>query len=232
MLSFKPRRWTVACAVLAAACLAGCVSIKSQTAVQRAPGVVELRGVVCATDYDRSRSPACQRSNIAERDNATGEAELTGLGQLLVGFRVPAGTTAPASFPSDTQDVNFTASPSYTAALEALFPTDPAEGWAGYISTAKRFDPGEPADRVTGFRPEFVLPPQPGGFEGPFQWRLVAGFRELASADQAGNPVECRVRAQVRRLTAEHPAALPGQPTGPGERLRIPVRRRRDRARG
>ena len=134
---------------------------------------------------------ACQRSNIAERDNATGEAELTGLGQLLVGFRVPEGTSAPASFPSDSQDLNFSASPSYTAALEALFPTDPGERWAGYISTAKRFDPDEPADRVTGFRPEFGLPPQPGGFEGSFGWRLVAGFRELVSADQAGIPVEC-----------------------------------------
>ena len=92
MLSFKPRRWAVACAVLAAACLAGCVSIKSQTAVQRAPGVVELRGVVCATDYDSTHSATCRRTNVAERDNDTGEAELTGLGQLLVGFRVPEGT--------------------------------------------------------------------------------------------------------------------------------------------
>ena len=192
MLSFNPRRWAVACAVLgASAFLAGCVSIKSQTAVQRAPGVVELRGVVCATDYDRTHSAACQRSNVAERDNATGEAELTGLGQLLIGFRVPAGTTAPASFPSDAQDVNFSASPSYTAALEALFPTGSGEGWAGYISTAKRFEPDALADRVTGFRPEFGLPPQPGGFDGPFPWRLVAGFRALNTADQAGNPVVC-----------------------------------------
>lgn len=191
MLSFKPRRLAVACAVLAAACLTGCVSIKSQTAVQRAPGVVELRGVVCATDYDSTHSATCRRTNVAERDNDTGEAELTGLGQLLVGFRVPEGTSAPDGFPSDATDVIFSASPSYTAALEALFPTGPDERWAGYISTAKRFDPDELADRVTGFRPEFGLPPQPGGFEGPFGWRLVAGFRALNSADDAGNPVQC-----------------------------------------
>ena len=189
MLSFKPRRWAVACAVLAAACLAGCVSIKSQTAVQRAPGVVELRGVVCATDYDSTHSATCRRTNVAERDNDTGEAELTGLGQLLVGFRVPEGTSAPAGFPSDATDVNFSASPTYSAELEALFPTGPDERWDGYISTAKRFDPDELADRVTGFRPEFGLP---GGFEGPFGWRLVAGFRPLGDAGQAGKPVDCQ----------------------------------------
>ena len=131
----------------------------------------------------------CRRTNVAERDNDTGEAELTGLGQLLVGFRVPEGTSAPAGFPSDATDVIFSASPTYAAELEALFPTGPGERWTGYISTAKRFDPDELADRVTGFRPEFGLP---GGFEGPFGWRLVAGFRPLGDAGQAGKPVDCQ----------------------------------------
>jgi hypothetical protein len=192
MLSLNPRRWAAAFAVLGTAgFLSGCVSIKSQTAVQRAPGVVELRGVVCASDYNASRSPACRVANIAERDNGTGDAEATGLGQLLVGFRVPEGTTAPESFPSDAQDVSFTANAGYTAALESLFPTGDGERWAGYISSAKSFDPGVPADRVTGFRPEFGLPARPGGFEGPFPWRLVVGFRQLANVGQAGNPVNC-----------------------------------------
>ena len=183
-------RWAVALAVLAGT-LTGCVSIKSQTAVQRAPGVVELRGVVCASDYDSSHSATCRRTNVAERDNSTGDAEQNGLGQLLVGFRVPEGTSAPAGFPSDAADVIFSVSPSYSAELERLFPTGEGERWAGYVSTAKRFDRDEPADRVTGFRPEFGLPPTPGGFDGPFGWRLVAGVRELGSADDAGKPVEC-----------------------------------------
>ena len=60
--------------------LTGCVSIKSQSAVQRAPGVVELRGVVCASDYDSSESTTCRVSNIAERDNGTGDAVGSGPG--------------------------------------------------------------------------------------------------------------------------------------------------------
>lgn len=192
MLSLNPRRWAAACAVLGCAVfLTGCVSIKSQTAVQRAPGVVELRGVVCASDYDSSESTTCRVSNIAERDNGTGDAVGSGLGQLLLGFRVPEGTTAPESFPSDAQDVTFRANASYTAALEARFPTGAGERWVGYVSGAKSFDPDVPADRATGFRPEFGLPAQPGGFEGPFPWRLVVGFRSLADVGQAANPVTC-----------------------------------------
>jgi hypothetical protein len=218
VLTMLRLRWAVALAVLGTAGLvSGCVSIKSQTAVQRAPGVVELRGVVCASDYDSSHSATCRQSNIAERDNGTGEAELTGLGQLLVGFRVPVGTIAPADFPSDAQDVNFDASPTYTSALEAMFPPGPNERWVGYISTAKSFDPDVPADRATGFRPEFGLPPQPGGvpFEGPFPWRLAVGFRELDNVGQAGTPVRCQGNHKCADAPRNNPPNFPANLRSP-----------------
>jgi len=225
MLSFNPRRTVAACALLgAAACLSGCVSIKSQTAAQRAPGVVELRGVVCASDYDRSHSTQCQPSNVAERDNGTGDAEISGLGQLLVGFRVPAGTSEPASFPSDLRDVSFSASPSYTAALQSMFPPAAGERWVGYISTAKRFDADVLTDRVTGFRPEFGLPPQPGGapFEGPFPWRLVVGFRALANAGQAGNPVDCSGENTCADSPPNDPPSFPANLQAPVSDFGLP----------
>jgi hypothetical protein len=217
MRSFNPRRLGVACAALgAAALLTGCVSIKSQSAVQRAPGVVELRGAVCASDYD-TRGSACRVSNIAERDNGTGDAVLSGLGQLLIGYRVPVGTIAPAGFPSDAKDVTFSESPTYTAALEALFPPGPEERWVGYISTAKSFDPAVPSDHITSFRPEFGLPPQPGGaaFEGPFPWRLVVGFRQLANSGQAGTPVRCSGAHKCADAPRNDPPTFPANLQSP-----------------
>ena len=68
MPSPVPRRIAVAVlAALAALALPGCLSIKTQTAFQRAPGVVQLGGVVCASDYDQTAHSACHAGNVAER---------------------------------------------------------------------------------------------------------------------------------------------------------------------
>jgi hypothetical protein len=174
--------------------LTGCLSIKQQTATQRAPGVVTLAAVICASDYNQSRPAAsCHPGNVAEQDSARADAESSGLGQLLVGFRVPLGTGAPDSFTSDAQDATFSRSATYTQELARLVPPPAGQQWVGYISTAKTFNPSVAADQQTGFRPEFTLPPQSGGepFRGPLPWRLVAGFRPLNNVGEAGNPVTC-----------------------------------------
>ena len=176
--------------------LSGCITIKTQTTSQRAPGVISLNLSVCASDDDRSVYDACDSAgadrNTTESHNS-GEAGFDGLGQVLVGFRVPDGTDAPASFPSATQDVFFNSSPSYTAALNSRFPAAPGSRWFGYISTPKLFDLTNASGLETSFSPEFTLPPQPGGepFAGPFPWRAVIGLRPLNDEDDAGQPVTC-----------------------------------------
>ena len=173
--------------------LTGCMSIKSETATQRAPGVVTLGAVICASDYDATRSPDCEETNVAETDNLRLDAEGTGFGQLLVGLRVPDGSGAPQSFFSDNTDVVFSQSDSYTAVLEHLSPAVPGQHWVGYVSTGKSFNVTTAADRQTAFHPEFTVPAQADGspFAEPFRWRLAIGFRQLADVSHAGDPIDC-----------------------------------------
>lgn len=59
-----PLRSSLACGVLAllALGLSACLSLKSQTTSQRAPGVTSLRVVVCASDYNQSTYTTCDDS--------------------------------------------------------------------------------------------------------------------------------------------------------------------------
>ncbi len=179
--------------------LSGCVTIRSQSTAQRAPGVITLAITVCASDDDQSVYAACDSStgtdgtiqNTEEKHNS-GEAQFDGLGQLLIAFRVPAATTAPQSFISDGGDV-FTLSPSYIAELVERFPPAAGFRWVGYLSSPKVFDHDDTSGLITTVRPEFGLPPQPDGgpMATPLRWRAVAGFRPLDSAGQATQPVQC-----------------------------------------
>ena len=109
-------RWLRACgtAVGVAVLLTGCITLKSQTTSLRVAGVISLYLAVCATGDDRSaygdRDSTAPDRNTEESRNS-GEANFDGLGQLLVGFRVPVGTVASTSFPGATQDVFFNRSP-------------------------------------------------------------------------------------------------------------------------
>jgi hypothetical protein len=189
-----PRRAAVVALItVAALALGGCLSIKAQTAFQRAPGVVSLGGIVCASDYIQPERDDCNQTNVAETDQDRVDAASAGLGQLLVGFRVPDGTGAPASFLSDGQDVSFARDAGYTQILTTRFPPGAGEHWEGYLSTVKSFDPDVTSDAKTAFHPEFTLPSPADGtpFTGPLPWRMVVGFRTLDSAGQASEPITC-----------------------------------------
>jgi hypothetical protein len=178
--------------------LTGCISIKTEPVTQRAPGVVTLGGSVCVSDYDSSTYTTCNASNVAEVDRTTCSTICDGdnntapeRGQLLLGFRVPDGTTAPTSFQSDAQDTTFNASPSYTAALTGRFTPIPGEHWVGYVSGFKTIDPkGQASDRLIAFHAEFALHPQTAPLT-TLHWRLVAGFRALDDSTQSGAPIDC-----------------------------------------
>src|SRR5262245_42356777 len=149
--------------------LTGCVSIKSEGLSQKAPGLVTLGGVICGSDYNRSTYGGCNEANVAEPDNrklqgcdADGGAGdpsgcgVAGDGQLLVGFRVPLGSTGPDSFMTDARDMHFERSASYTQALQKRFPAPVDEQWVGYISDVVTLVPGSTAE--TGIHADFSFP--------------------------------------------------------------------------
>src|SRR3954471_23403384 len=192
--------------------LSGCLSIRSESVSQRAPGAVTLGGVVCGSDYNRSTYQDCDGdgndgtgpANAAEPDNrahtgcdadgapadGTSCTGLNGTGQLLVGFRVPAGADGPNGFFSDAQDLHFDRNPGYEKELQARFPAPADQHWVGYVSTVRTFASGPSADSPTGIHPEFTLPAGAAPFAGPFRWRWVVGFRKV-DKDQAGLAVDC-----------------------------------------
>jgi hypothetical protein len=183
---------------LLAAALSGCVAIKSQSAVQRLPGFVTLQVEVCVSDHDRSTYTTCQPGvNTAESDNGQeGDVAGGGRGQLLAGFRVPAGTVAPANFVTTDGSLSFARNASYTNALNGAFPPPAGFRWEGYLSTDAPFNPANVNDRSTLLAPEFALPSGANGapFAGPFQWRAVIGMRQTGqNAANPSDPVVCNV---------------------------------------
>ena len=199
-----------AVAALAVLALSGCLSIKAQTASQRAPGVVTLGGVVCASDYDRSEHDTCHPGNVVEQDEVRVDAT-AGLGQMLVGFRVPVGMGAPDGFAVDGRAVTFERRPEYAAALQARFPAPAGQQWEGYLSSPKAYAP-DSGPQTLALAPEFTLPAGPGGapFAGPLRWRMVVGFRQLADAADAAAPADCTATTGATAcVDAPQEAAVP-----------------------
>ena len=187
--------------------LSGCVAIKSETASQRAPGAVTLTLEICVNDENGTRYQTCKPANraatgalgyTAEGDNGSDyvtDPATTAFGQMLVGFRVPDGTGAPASFQDEKGRLTFNSSPGYAAALTAEYVPIAGFKWVGYLSSGFSFD-GTTADNFTfKINPEFVLPQAPNGgpFPGPFRWRAVVGSRFIDNAGglPADRPIEC-----------------------------------------
>jgi hypothetical protein len=198
--------WALAVSALAFA-VSGCVAIKEETGSQRAPGSVTLHVKVCANDSDGTRYQDCKPQvastmdpgHTAERDNGSdviAPSPLPGNGQLLIGFRVPDGTIAPARFRNDDGRLTFVPSPGYTSGLTAEYLPLSGFHWVGYISTGTiSFDGTNPANFVFTVDPEFILPTLPGGvpFTGPFRWRPVVGTRPVGPSQPADAPVSCTV---------------------------------------
>ncbi|HWK26526.1 MAG TPA: hypothetical protein VNS09_08190 [Solirubrobacter sp.] len=189
-----------AAGVVLVVAVGGCVSIKSQSASQRLPGVVTLNVQVCVSDRNQDTYTGCVPGvNTAENDNGTdgdriGSTPVVGNGQLLLGFRVPDGTVAPASFRSDdTRALAFNLSPGYTSALTAEYQPISGLHWVGYLSDSTSFNAQVTDNQLTTVRPEFGLPPGAAPYAGPFLWRVVAGSRQNLSTAPASAPIDCPV---------------------------------------
>ena len=180
----RARTATLAVVLIAVALVSsGCVAIKSESASQRAPGVVTLSLQVCVNDLDGTRYQDCKPpSNTAENDNgqdAVSDPPLPANGQMLVGFRVPDGTTAPGDLPEHDGRLTFASSPGYTSALTAEYLPDRRVPLGGVPLTGFTFDGTTAANFMFTFNPEFGLPSGSDGapFAGPFRWRAVIGVR-------------------------------------------------------
>ena len=112
--------------------------------------------------------------------------------QLLVGFRIPDGTTAPASFQNSDGRLSFAASPGYTSALTAEYVPIAGFHWVGYLSTGFSFDGTNPNNLLVNINPEFGLNGVGGApFTGPFRWRAVIGSRQISDSFPGSSPIDC-----------------------------------------
>jgi hypothetical protein len=181
--------------------LSGCVAIKEQEALQRAPGVVALRLKICVNDKDQTKYDQCiPPTNTAENDNGQDiilNPPLNGSAQLMVGFRVPDGTTAPASFQNSDGRLSFAASPGYVNALTAEYVPIAGFHWVGYLSTGVQLDGSNAANFLINISPEFGLNGVGGApFTGPFRWRAVIGSRLINDSQPGSSPIDCPLGSQ------------------------------------
>jgi hypothetical protein len=180
---------SAAAVVVGAIVLSGCVVIQSDSAQQAnvIGNSVIVTTVLCASNTTAA-APCNSLGNQAQA------AQAGAVGQLLVGYRIPLGVTAPptitTSVPSVDENGNpisvpltFTQSPSYAAGLTSLVPPPTNAQWVGYESETQNYTPTGP--QTVTLAPSFGLP---AGFVGPFTWRTVVGFRHKIFA---GTAVTC-----------------------------------------
>jgi hypothetical protein len=176
--------------------LAGCVTIGSPTVNQpNGIGPVQISAVIDICNVNLGTPPpACSADTDA--------------GQLLLGYRLPNGTTTPDSFPgtTPTQSVTFARSTSYTSQLEALLPSGPGEQWFGYIANPVFAPAG--GHTLMSASPQFT---PPTADPTTFTYRTVVGARHLDGTHLVGNSVNCDGNA-----FAGSPATLTQCITDPG----------------
>ncbi len=169
-------------ALLAAAVMAlgGCVGIRNGFSAQLdVVGNVEIEQELCA-----SGSAGCP----AGVGGPSGDLPA----QVLLGFRIPTGSTPPATFTSTGPEaLAFAQSPGYAAELERLAPTDASRKWVGYITGVVNYTTAG-VQRAT-VKPQFALDRGANGspFPGPFPHRPVVGLRLISATWPAERPVTC-----------------------------------------
>lgn len=177
----------------AAALLGGCVAIKSIVPSHNGVvvGPVQIQVTICANDVDSAPHAGCpfQTNSSLEAVNDTY--------QVLLGFRLPNGVTAPQSFVSTAGEaLTFTRSPSYEKELTRLVPPPDGRVWVGYLSSQYTLAySGAETARESTVAPAFGLPrPADGGpFLGSFAFRPVVGGRQVGDTGEplSTDPVNC-----------------------------------------
>jgi len=188
--------------------LSGCVVffVQPSSKQNKVIGSVQVTITACASRTDSSPPTGSCRDNgnTPFQDASNGDQT-----QLLLGFLIPTVAQAPVSIgttrtgPSNSGQLTFSRSASYTSELQRLDHAPAGLKWQGYISDLFTYTTaGEQNFTVS---PTFDLPAHPGTppFHGPFHYRPVVGARDWASGGSP-NPqdaVDCD-----GRLTFGHPA--------------------------
>jgi hypothetical protein len=173
---------TAAAVVVGAIVLSGCVVIQSESASQSnvIGNTITITTTLCASNA--SAAPPCNSPGVSNQYAPT-VANGSAPGQIMVGYRIPAGVTAPAtistSVPSTDQNgspitvpLTLTQSASYATGLNGILPPPAGTQWVGYISTVQNYTSSGP--QSVAIAPTFTLP---AGFTGQFTWRTVVGYR-------------------------------------------------------
>ena len=148
------------------------------------------------------------RTDCSDGNDAYGMAD----GQLLIGYEIPNGSTAPTTISSfDLPGITFSQDPDYSSYLASNETTDPSEQWVGYISS--EIDNATSAEDVN-FNVSFPLPTNADGtaWEGPFNTEEVVGDRvdndQLPVIDSPGVAVSQALAANdVSRSTIDSTTA-------------------------
>ncbi len=175
----------------------GCIAFQSPpTASQNGwLGSIHVSFKVCATQSGGGPTGSCTDKNGNSSQPATGNAS-----QVWLGFRVPSGTVAPASFsssatgPSNTgPQLQFSQRADYAGELQRLDPAPSGLQWIGYASQYVSYSNSSGDQNFTA-AVDFGLPAQPGGapFRGPFSYQAVVGGRQSeTSLADPNQPITC-----------------------------------------
>jgi hypothetical protein len=167
--------------------LSGCVRLLTVSGTQSPLDVVAVTVEVCAT----GSAPDCPRGAI-NLDASTG------IGQVMLGFRIPEASDPPAGFESSDPAgvVSFSRSPTFDAELERLSPAGSGRRWAGYLSAPVNFTAGAGPQRFTATA-RFTLRQGADGapFTTPFGYRVVAGSRVVGPSRPPNRDVACGASA-------------------------------------
>ena len=159
-----------AVAVLAFA-FSGCVFISSQSSTQ-------LNGI-----------GSVQITTTAGGNGSGGEQV-----QLLIAYRIPTNASAPSAITTTNVTsggtITFTQSSSFSSELQSKSAPPSGQRWVGYIS---------PTVSAPSTHQDFTVAPQFGlqqaadgsPFQGPFNYRVIVGFRHVNGTHPASRPVTC-----------------------------------------
>ncbi len=169
--------------------LAGCVEIKSATAVQQQTiGQMRITTTLCPTSS--APSSTCPNSNTNSSDDAGGNDA-----QFMIGYRVPllAGVPDTVTATRGSSTITLTRSFSYEDQLTNGAGA-PGTKWIGYISPVVP-QAQHMADTTFTVVANFGLPRPAGGAPAPgtFAWRVVAGARRTGAevGAEPGRSVSC-----------------------------------------
>ena len=161
----------IAAVALVAFAFSGCVFISSQSSQQ-------LNGI-----------GGVQLTTTAGGNGAGGEQV-----QLLIAYRIPPDASPPNSITTTNTTtggpITFSQSPSFTSELTSKSAPPATQKWVGYIS---------PLISAPATHQDFTVSPvfglQQGAdgspFRGPFNYRVIVGFRNVDGAHPASRPVQC-----------------------------------------